>query len=110
MRLLHARLHNGCSWISEDQPQSHQVPVGARRFWQPVSLSGLRQDPHRADARSGVHEEGEPCLELKNPIKAANLSTKYSARTIRRPIFTRKSLAKPNTARTFGPTGCFLRS
>ena len=44
--------------IPEDQSQSHAGGTGARRFGQPVPLPGLRQDPHRVDARRGEYEEG----------------------------------------------------
>ena len=39
-------------------PNPTRAGAGARRLRQPVPLPGLRQDPHRADARRGVHAGG----------------------------------------------------
>ena len=50
--------------------------AGARRFRQPVPLPGLRQDPHRADARRREHEEGEPCL-AREQACSAKVRAKY---------------------------------
>ena len=62
VRVLHVGLHHGDGRIPENESQSHPRGTGARHFRQPVPLPGLRQDPHRDDARRGELEEGEPCL------------------------------------------------
>ena len=48
--------------ISEDKSQSHPKRTRAGPLGKPVPLPGLRQDTDCDDARSGEHEEGEPCL------------------------------------------------
>ena len=51
VRVLHVRLHHGDGRIPENKSESHAVGTGARHFGKPVPVPGLRQDPHRDDAR-----------------------------------------------------------
>ena len=57
VRVLHARLRDGRDRLPEDESESDATGTGARRLRQSVPLPGLRQDPHRADARRRAHEE-----------------------------------------------------
>ncbi len=43
-------------------PNPTRTELAQGRLGQPVPMPGLRQDPHRDDARRRKHEEGEPCL------------------------------------------------
>ncbi len=68
VRLLHVRLHHGDRRIPESEPQSDARRTGPRHFRQPVPLPGLRQDPHRHDARRGESEKGElTCRPTRRP-------------------------------------------
>ena len=68
------------SWRRSDilktNPNPTPVGTGARHFREPVPLPGLRQDPHRHDARRREHEEGEPCLAQR----ASPLNKSYGAK------------------------------
>ena len=77
MRVLYVRVHHGDGGIPEDQSQSYQGGTGARHFREPMPLPGLRQDPHRDDARRGESEEGEPWLntELNTKLIGKNYTT-----------------------------------
>ena len=57
VRVLHARLRDGDGRIPEDQSEPHARGTGPRHFRQSVPVPGLRQDPHRLDARRGKSEE-----------------------------------------------------
>ena len=51
VRVLHAGLRDGDGRVSEDESEPDAAGAGARGLGQSVPLPGLRQDPHRADAR-----------------------------------------------------------
>ena len=51
VRVLHAGLRDGDGRLPQDEPEPDARGAGARRLRQPVPVPGLRQDPHRADAR-----------------------------------------------------------
>jgi aerobic-type carbon monoxide dehydrogenase small subunit (CoxS/CutS family) len=61
-------IHHGHGGVPQNQSEPQQVGVGARYFREPVPMSGLRQDPHRDDARRGKYEEREPCLNLLTSV------------------------------------------
>ena len=46
----------------ENQSQSDQIRAGSWDLRQSLPMPGLRQNPHRNDARRRKPEEGEPCL------------------------------------------------
>src|SRR5262249_46464918 len=73
VRVLHAGLRDGRHRLPEDESQSDAAGTGARRVGQSVPLPGLRQDPHRVDARRGAPAgEGVAMAEATNPAKAGS--------------------------------------
>ena len=73
VRILHVRIHYVGGRFSENESQSHPVGDGPRRFRQSMPLPGLRQNPHRHDARRGKHEEGPACLSQSGSPTSRNL-------------------------------------
>ena len=72
VRLLHVRLHHGDGRIPESEPESNARRTGPRHFRQPVPLPGLRQDPHRDDARRRESEKGELRCQPPSPHSDKN--------------------------------------
>ena len=54
-----SRLRDGRGRLPQDEPEPDAAGAGARRLGQSVPLPGLRQDPHRADARRREHAEAD---------------------------------------------------
>ena len=76
----------------KSNPNPTRAQLAQRRLGQSVPMPGLRQNPHRVDARSGQYEEGRPCL-------IARMQFRYGARARVR----RRAKADRQRLRNSGP-------